>query len=1265
MPTLRLTQDPLGDDRYHIRLELSGDGLPTQSATATVTCMLSPQDHENLRWYLEDFLQYPFAPHPELAARVERRMEAVGTELFTQLFEAERGTRRIWAKVCDALPDTRLEISTGVQEAASIPWELLRDPQTHTPLALEARSFVRVQSETARAVRMPQLADGEVIRILLVLCRPGGGDDVPFRSVARRLLEGLSQEQRAHFRLDLLRPPTFARLGEVLRQAREAGQPYHVVHFDGHGTYAAACGGGFAPNRAIFHDSRAGQHGYLVFENPAVTQNMEFVSGPDLGALLAETDVPVLVLNACRSAHAEKAGSPPAPGAEAGVHTQVRAFGSLAQEVVDAGAAGVVAMRYNVYVVTAAQFVADLYGALVSGLSVGAAVTYARKQLATQPLREVVAGPLPLQDWTVPVVYEATPIRLFPRQEAAPLHVALGEALRAPGTGLDPTLPPAPDAGFYGRDETLLALDRAFDTENVVLLHAYAGSGKTATAAEFARWYAQTGGLAFGGGQGPVLFTSFEQYLPLARALDKFGAIFDATLQANNIHWLALPDEQRREVALLLLRQIPVLWIWDNVEPVTGFPTGSETPWSETEQRELADFLRAARGTRGKFLLTSRRDEAAWLTGLPRQVQLPPMPPQERRQLARALARKAGKEINLAALEPLLVYTRGNPLTLTVTVGEALREGLATRAQVAAYVERLRAGEDAFPDATGQGRSRSLGASLAYGFERAFTEDERRVLSLLHLFQGFVEVNALQYMGDPGFAAFVNSRPGVTEHFESLPELSNFQPATFNSLLNRAAEIGLLTSHGGGYYTIHPALPWFFRRLFARSFSPASPQSSSPKPDSLTPARLTDYPTARLRALRAYVEALGQLGDYYHGQYIDGNRDVIAALRAEEANLLHAWRLARAHGWFWRITSTMQGLQVLYDHTGRRAEWQALVEAVSPDLVDTATGGPLPGREEQWGLIIQHRMRLAQEARDWAGAERLQRAQVEWNRQRAAPLLAPASGEGESPAALDGAQRNTVRTLATSLGQLGDILREQGKPECVEAYQEDYDLSLRIGDEPGAAVTVFNLGHAYMQLPTLRDLDAAERWYRRSLELFDEGDRRGRAMSVGQLGLVAYERFKEAKERVSEKAGEREGEKASEREGEEQELLGHLNDALGYYQQALGLLPPDAVNDLAGVHNALGLIYKDTGDVGQAVYHWNESVRYLEAAGDFYHAGLAIRNLAAMLTQQERFAEGLAYARAALRDFQHYQGRAADKEEQTRRLIGMIEQQMGEGESKV
>jgi hypothetical protein len=38
--------------------------------------------------------------------------------------------------------------------------------------------------------------------------------------------------------------------------------------------------------------------------------------------------------------------------------------------------------------------------------------------------------------------------------------------------------------------------------------------------------------------------------------------------------------------------------------------------------------------------------------------------------------------------------------------------------------------------------------------------------------------------------------------------------------LDRAAEIGLLTALGDGYYTIHPALPWHLRHTGTASLGP-------------------------------------------------------------------------------------------------------------------------------------------------------------------------------------------------------------------------------------------------------------------------------------------------------------------------------------------------------------------------------------------------------------------------------------------------------------
>ncbi len=126
----------------------------------------------------------------------------------------------------------------------------------------------------------------------------------------------------------------------------------------------------------------------------------------------------------------------------------------------DAGVPGVVAMRYNVYVVTAAQYTADLYAHLLAGRPLGQAATAARRALADDPARQITTMPVGLQDWAVPVIYEAAPLTLLdPEQRHAPLiKLSASEGQSADAGG---GVPGPPDAGFFGRDETLLALDRA------------------------------------------------------------------------------------------------------------------------------------------------------------------------------------------------------------------------------------------------------------------------------------------------------------------------------------------------------------------------------------------------------------------------------------------------------------------------------------------------------------------------------------------------------------------------------------------------------------------------------------------------------------------------------------------------------------------------------------------------------------------------------------------------------------------------------------
>jgi hypothetical protein len=222
--------------------ELEEPGRARQSATAEFTFDEQPWDAENIRWYLEDFLELPADPAPRMAARVEARLTGLGAELFNAVFESP-DRQRLWYRAQDRLDQVRVEVQPDPTAAADLPWELLRDPGTGVAMALRAQPFVRSHAQPAQPPRLPTRTDSR-LRVLLVICRPAGSEDVPFRSVASHLVRSDAQQQITGLDLDVLRPPTFAQLSKVLRAAARVGQPYQVVHFDGHGAYLDLKGAG-------------------------------------------------------------------------------------------------------------------------------------------------------------------------------------------------------------------------------------------------------------------------------------------------------------------------------------------------------------------------------------------------------------------------------------------------------------------------------------------------------------------------------------------------------------------------------------------------------------------------------------------------------------------------------------------------------------------------------------------------------------------------------------------------------------------------------------------------------------------------------------------------------------------------------------------------------------------------------------------------------------------------------------------------------------
>jgi hypothetical protein len=71
---------------------------------------VSPVDREQMRWYLEDYLEFTEDPAPRIAERVERRMEELGEALFRDIFHISGAACDLWVAARPRLAETRVEV---------------------------------------------------------------------------------------------------------------------------------------------------------------------------------------------------------------------------------------------------------------------------------------------------------------------------------------------------------------------------------------------------------------------------------------------------------------------------------------------------------------------------------------------------------------------------------------------------------------------------------------------------------------------------------------------------------------------------------------------------------------------------------------------------------------------------------------------------------------------------------------------------------------------------------------------------------------------------------------------------------------------------------------------------------------------------------------------------------------------------------------------------------------------------------------------------
>lgn len=82
-----------------------------------------------LRWYLEEFLGYPFSPETEHAERVMEALRAWGEQAFDALFGSREGGGMFDDATAEGIENLLLQVWSDDARVLAWPWEALRDPR--------------------------------------------------------------------------------------------------------------------------------------------------------------------------------------------------------------------------------------------------------------------------------------------------------------------------------------------------------------------------------------------------------------------------------------------------------------------------------------------------------------------------------------------------------------------------------------------------------------------------------------------------------------------------------------------------------------------------------------------------------------------------------------------------------------------------------------------------------------------------------------------------------------------------------------------------------------------------------------------------------------------------------------------------------------------------------------------------------------------------------------------------------------------------------
>lgn len=715
--------------RARLVYEPATQGMPNVVSEASwrFVAPIGPIEAEELQWYLEKYAIWPSHYFADRARKVEKNLVAWGKLLHEEAMPLlhTNNVMKAWEKINDhagrlfsihvdaslvhGVPeDEKKQAKEAATLLLGLPWELLHDGKGHLFQGAKPTRVRRRLPNTEHKV-VPPVATP--IRILLVTARPEDESCgyIDHRVSALPLVEAM-ESLPGLVKLHVLNPPTLPALREELDCAREHGEAYHVVHFDGHGVY----------------DKTVGLGG-LCFEKPEDASKLErrghfTVYTSELGPLLRDHRIPLVFLEACQTALADKASE------------------SVASELLKVGVASVVAMSHSVLVETARRFVEAFYKALANGKRVGDAMLAGQRQLKDDTFRGRIfgAGELRLEDWFVPVLFqEKNDPQLFTTAPAKQTQEDFKTALAA-RLG---NLPPTPDTGFIGRSRELLALQRLLHSEKYAVVRGQGGEGKTALAAEFARWMVRSHQLH------RVAFVSVETYTSVAAVLDALGRQLvgkDYSVATFENFEKAIQPVERA------LREQSTLLVVDNMESILLPPfLAEDAPEALTEdaRRELDAILKLCErlNSNADIIFTSREALPALFDAARNQRPLHQLHRDDAVKLVERTLNAAGGEAGASSdaareeIEQLVDAVHCHARTLALLAPALQKSGVESTRR--SLVELMVEMEREFPGS----REKSVFASVELSLQRMSAANRERV-KVLGVFHGGVNLRVLQLM---------------------------------------------------------------------------------------------------------------------------------------------------------------------------------------------------------------------------------------------------------------------------------------------------------------------------------------------------------------------------------------------------------------------------------------------------------------------------------------------------------------------------------------